>query len=150
MLLITKLNAYVFRLKALKLTNNYHGNQRTKPNNLIVPGSRSFLESFSVQFNAFFVEHISQWWIFLFSQFLLLFFSWMILILLVILMTIPFTKHAKTLMFLPKLCESERKSYLNGLRISNDRSSQKCFLVNFVEFLRTPFLTEYLWVTTSG
>ena len=65
-------------------------------------------------------------------------------------MTILFTKHAKTSMLLPKLCESEPKSYVNGLRISNDRSNQKCFPVNFVEFLRTPFLTEHLWVTASG
>ena len=59
-------------------------------------------------------------------------------------------KACENVNVLPKLCESEPKSYLNGLRISNDRNSQKCFPVNFVEFLRTPFLTEHLWVTASG
>ena len=59
-------------------------------------------------------------------------------------------KACENVNVLPKLCESEPKSYLNGLRISNDRNSQKCFRVNFVEFLRTSFLTEHLWVTASG
>ena len=48
-LLIAELNAYGFRLKALKLMNNSQGNQRTKTNKLIVPDSKFFLECLKVR-----------------------------------------------------------------------------------------------------
>ena len=106
MLLIAKLNAYEFHLKALKLMNNSRGNQRTKAN-----------ESYSSWKKILFRAHRS-YDLLCSTYFSVIFFLFLwLLALLVMSMTIPFLKQVKTLMLLPKLWECQPKCNLNGLRI---------------------------------